>query len=69
MIAVEAASVPRPHAIKRCVRELGHERVLFATDATMEGCVGKVLSADLTSEQREDIFWRNFQRILDRRTA
>ena len=50
-------------------QELGHRRVLFATDSTMEGCVGKVLSAELTAEQREDIFWRNFQRLLDRRTA
>ncbi len=64
-----SGSVLNDQTIERCVRELGHERVLFATDATMEGCVGKVLSADLTPEQREDIFWRNFQRILDRRTA
>jgi uncharacterized protein len=64
-----SGSVQDDQTIERCVRELGHQRVLFATDATMEGCVGKVLSADLTSEQREDIFWRNFQRILDRRTA
>jgi hypothetical protein len=28
-----------------------------------------VLSADLTPEQREDIFWRNYQRLLDRRIA
>jgi len=64
-----SGSVLEDQTIERCVRELGHHRVLFATDATMEGCVGKVLSADLTPEQREDIFWRNFQRILDRRTA
>ena len=51
----------------RCVRELGHRRVWFATDATMEGGVGKILSADLTPEQREDIFWRNLQKLLDRR--
>jgi predicted TIM-barrel fold metal-dependent hydrolase len=31
--------------------------------------VGKILSADLTPEQREDIFWRNLQRIFDRRRA
>ena len=55
--------------IELCVRSLGHERVLFATDGTMEGCVGKILSADLTAAQREDILWRNFQRVLDRRRA
>lgn len=64
-----SGSVLEDQTIERCVRELGHQRVLFATDSTMEGCVGKILSADLTAEQREDIFWRNFQRILDRRTA
>ncbi|MCA9133558.1 MAG: amidohydrolase family protein [Planctomycetales bacterium] len=55
--------------IEMCVRELGHKRLLFATDLTMEGGVGKILSADLTAEQREDIFWRNFQRILDQRST
>jgi predicted TIM-barrel fold metal-dependent hydrolase len=55
--------------IESCVRHLGAERVLFATDATMEGCVGKMLSAEITAEQREHIFWRNFQKILERRRA
>ncbi len=64
-----SGSVQEADAIGRCVRELGHHRVLFATDMTMEGGVGKVLAADLTAEQREDLFWRNFQRILDRRAA
>jgi len=64
-----SGSVLEDDTIGRCVRELGQQRVIFATDATMEGGVGKVLSADLTSEQREDIFWRNYQRLLDRRTA
>lgn len=64
-----SGSVLEDDTIEQCVRHLGHERVLFATDATMEGCVGKLLAADLTAEQREDIFWRNFQRILERRRA
>jgi hypothetical protein len=62
-----SGSVLEDPTIERCVRELGHHRVLFATDATMEGGVGKILSADLSPAQREDIFWRNFQRLLDRR--
>jgi predicted TIM-barrel fold metal-dependent hydrolase len=62
-----SGSVLEDDTIGLCVRALGHERVLFATDATMEGCVGKILSAELIAPQREDIFWRNFQRILDRR--
>lgn len=64
-----SGSVLENDTIDMCVRELGHKRVLFATDLTMEGCVGKILSAKLTSEQREDIFSRNFQQILDRRIA
>lgn len=53
--------------IGRCVRAVGPDRVLFATDGTMEGCVGKILSADLTAAQREAILWRNWQRVLDQR--
>jgi predicted TIM-barrel fold metal-dependent hydrolase len=53
--------------IEMCIRELGSERVLFATDMTMEGGVGKVLSADMSDAQRQDIFWRNMQAILDRK--
>ena len=52
-----------------CVKELGHHRILFATDSSMEGGVGKILSADLTPEQREDIFWRNARKLLDRRKS
>ncbi|MCK5804301.1 MAG: hypothetical protein KAI66_15795 [Lentisphaeria bacterium] len=51
------------------MRQLGAKRVLFATDMTMEGGVGKILAAELTHEQREDIFWRNTAAILERRSA
>ncbi|MCX6954126.1 MAG: amidohydrolase family protein [Verrucomicrobia bacterium] len=63
-----SGSVLEADAIGRCVREVGAGRILFATDQTMEGGVGKILSAELTAEQRENIFWRNLQRLLDRRT-
>lgn len=64
-----SGSVLEDQTIELCVRHLGHKRVIFATDATMEGCVGKILGAELTAEQREAIFWRNFQGILERRRA
>lgn len=64
-----SGSVQEDDTIGLCVRELGHQRVLFATDMTVEGCIGKILSADLTPEQREAIFWRNLQGILDRRAG
>ncbi len=64
-----SGSVQEDDTIGRCVRELGEQRVLFATDLTMEGGVGKILSAELTTEQRERIFSGNFQKILDRRVS
>ena len=33
---------------------------------TMKGGVGKILSAELTAEQRADIFWRNLHGLLER---
>ena len=49
------------------VRELGAERILFGTDMTMEGGVGKVMGAKITEAQREEIFWKNMAAILERR--
>ncbi len=54
--------------IELAAKELGAERLLFATDMTMEGGVGKILDADLTDEQREQIFYKNMKAILERRT-
>ena len=53
--------------IEMAVRELGAQRLLFATDMSMEAGISRIMAADLTDEQREDIFWRNFQKILDKR--
>lgn len=53
--------------VEFAVAEMGAERILFGTDGTMAGSVGKVLDADLTEEQREAIFWANAQRILKQR--
>lgn len=50
------------------IEMLGAERILFGTD--MPGCcasnIGQILGADLTEEQRELIFWKNAQKLLDR---
>jgi predicted TIM-barrel fold metal-dependent hydrolase len=62
-----SGSVLENDTVDRCVRELGHNRVLFATDQTMEGGVGKILSASLSNEQREAIFWGNASKILEQR--
>jgi hypothetical protein len=62
-----SGSVVDEWLVDRCVAELGVDRVLFATDMTMEGGVGKVLDADLSEDQRAKIFGGNFQAILARR--
>ena len=55
--------------IEMAARELGVDRLLFGTDMTMEGGVGKILAADLAVDEKERIFWKNMQRILDRRAV
>ena len=49
------------------LENLGPERVLFGTD--MPGCcasnIGQILGADLTDAQRELLFYKNAQKLLD----
>lgn len=50
------------------VEQIGAERILFGTDAT-GSCgsnIGQVLGANLTDTQRELIFYKNAQKLLDR---
>ena len=53
--------------VEMCVRELGAHRLLFGTDMTMEGGVGKIEGADLSKAQKERLFWKNMQILLDGR--
>jgi predicted TIM-barrel fold metal-dependent hydrolase len=53
--------------LERCVRDFGEDRLLFATDMTMEGNVARVRDADITESQREKLFHRNFEKMLARR--
>ena len=55
--------------LERCVRDFGADRLLFATDMTMEGGVARVRDADITDAQRQDIFAGNFAEMLARRRA
>ena len=55
--------------VEMAAAELGAERLLFATDMTMEGGVGKIAGARLSHGQKERIFWRNMKGILDRRAS
>src|SRR5688500_15818105 len=64
-----SGSVMDAGLLERCVREFVDDRLLFATDMTMEGNVARVRDADITEEQREKIFHGNFERVLARRRA
>ena len=50
--------------VKRTVEALGENRVLFATDGSMEEGVGKILDAGLSEKQMVRIFSGNFHSIL-----
>lgn len=50
--------------VDRTVATMGVDRVLFATDGSLEEGVGKVLEADLTPEERAQIFCGNARRLL-----
>ena len=62
-----SGSVMDAGLLEHCVRDFGEDRLLFATDMTMEGNVARVRDADITEVQRQKIFFRNFERILSRR--
>lgn len=54
--------------VERMVREVGAEKVLYATDAPMQGyrfIQGAVLGADITDAERELIFRGNAARLLN----
>ena len=45
---------------------LGTERILFGTDNAFLPNIGQVMGADFTPEQREQVFWKNAKKLLDR---
>jgi len=55
--------------VDRAVDALGIDRLLFATDMTFEGSMGKALDADLDDEGFSKLMGANFQAILDRRAV
>ncbi len=50
--------------VEMAITELGIERVLFATDETIEGCVGKILGTGLSEAAKGKIYWGNAAHIL-----
>jgi predicted TIM-barrel fold metal-dependent hydrolase len=64
-----SGSVVDEWMMDRTVAALGIDRVLFATDMTFEGSVGKALDADLDDEAFSKLMGRNFAAILARRAV
>lgn len=64
-----SGSVVDEGLIEMAVRELGAKRLLFATDMTMCGGVGKLLGARISERARQRIFGLNMQQILAARRA
>lgn len=48
------------------VEILGAERILFGTDNAYQTNIGQILGTDLTTAERDLIFWKNAQKLLDR---
>jgi uncharacterized protein len=68
-VYLELTAVPdeRTGVIEKFVREAGSARVIFGTDFpwfSHHYYIGAVLAADITDEDRRDIFYRNAERIL-----
>jgi hypothetical protein len=54
--------------IEKATKYLGAERLLFATDLSMEEGVGKILDARISDQEKRLIFGENTSRILGRRS-
>lgn len=59
-----SGSVSDEGMIDMAVKYLGVDRLLFATDMNYETGVGKIMWADLTESDRNNIFFNNFNNLL-----
>jgi len=60
-----SGSLAEMDSIESLVDAVGIERVLFGTDnSDLDFCLGKIIGADLSDDQREAILWRNAARLL-----
>lgn len=58
---------PENEMIEQAVARLGHERIVYGSDAPIRNfgvSVGKVLGAALTDDQKRDILWNNTARLF-----
>jgi predicted TIM-barrel fold metal-dependent hydrolase len=56
-------------SVDMAVAVAGAERVVFGTDSSMTGCVGKIRGAQLNAQDKEKILGGNMSRLLGRRKA
>jgi len=64
VFADTSGSVTDEGMVDFAVKCLGVRRLLFATDMNFETGVGKILAAQLTEEERRQMFFDNFNEIL-----
>lgn len=65
-VELTAASLVRG-ALERMIEGVGSEKIVFGTDFPWFNepyCIGTILGADITDEDRRNIFYRNARRIL-----
>ncbi len=68
VFADTSGSVTDEGMVDFAVKCLGVHRLLFATDLNFETGVGKILAAQLTEEERHQIFFDNFNELLRKRS-
>jgi len=63
-----SSSIYRADDLNYTVENIGVDRVLFGTDCPIaySSCIGQVLEADLTNEEKDRIFYKNALKVLDR---
>jgi len=47
-----------------CIKQLGEDRIFFASDNSYYQAVGKILASDATEDQRRKIFFGNYNNVL-----
>jgi predicted TIM-barrel fold metal-dependent hydrolase len=66
-IDISGSGVERVGILEKAVKEIGSDRVLYGSDFTINepsGVIARVNNAFLTSADRENILFRNVQRLL-----
>ncbi len=62
----QSGSICHGEELKYAVEMIGADRILFGTDNNFLGNLAQVQGAGLTEEQKEQILFRNAQKLLDR---